>query len=40
MINEIEKDFGTIDIFVANAGVAWTDGPEIDVEGYDQWKNR
>ncbi|KGU29168.1 sorbose reductase SOU1 [Candida albicans Ca529L] len=38
VINEIEKDFGTIDIFVANAGVAWTDGPEIDVEGYDQWK--
>ncbi|EMG47015.1 SOU1 Sorbose reductase SOU1 [Candida maltosa Xu316] len=38
VIGQIEKDFGTIDIFVANAGVAWTDGPEVDVEGYDKWK--
>lgn len=37
-IKQIEIDFGTIDIFVANAGIAWTDGPEIDVEGYDKWK--
>lgn len=37
VVNQIEKDFGTIDIFVANAGVAWEDGPCIDVEGLDKW---
>lgn len=37
VINQQEKDFGTIDVFVANAGVAWTDGPEIYVDGYDKW---
>lgn len=35
VIDTIEKDFGTIDVFVANAGVPWTDGPMIDVEGHD-----
>jgi sorbose reductase len=37
VIQQIAKDFGTIDIFVANAGIAWTDGPEIDVPGVDKW---
>ena len=38
VIHQIENDFGTIDVFVANAGIAWTDGPEIDVKGVDKWK--
>lgn len=38
VVNTIEKDFGTIDIFVANAGVPWTEGRSVDVEGYDAWK--
>lgn len=37
-IAQIEKDFGTIDIFVANAGVPWTDGRLIEVETIDSWK--
>ncbi|KGR06859.1 hypothetical protein MG5_03877 [Candida albicans P57072] len=37
VVKQIESDFGTIDIFVANAGVAWTEGPEIDVKGVDKW---
>ena len=37
VVKQIELDFGTIDIFVANAGVAWTEGPEIDVKGVDKW---
>lgn len=36
---QIAKDFGTIDIFVANAGVAWTKGPCCDLaEGVAEWK--
>ncbi|KAG7666168.1 SOU1 [[Candida] subhashii] len=39
VINQIEQDFGTIDIFVANAGVAWTSGPMVDVhDGFKSWK--
>lgn len=38
VIGQIEKDFGTIDVFVANAGVPWTDGRSIEVDGYDSWK--
>lgn len=38
-IYQIEKDFGTIDIFVANAGVAWTDGPCIEAKGWDSWRH-
>ncbi|ODV70327.1 NAD(P)-binding protein [Hyphopichia burtonii NRRL Y-1933] len=38
VIYQIEKDFGTIDIFVANAGVPWTEGECIDVKGWDSWK--
>ena len=34
---QIEKDFGRIDIFVANAGKPWTSGPAIDAEGLDSW---
>ncbi|ODV63059.1 SDR family oxidoreductase [Ascoidea rubescens DSM 1968] len=34
------QDFGgKIDIFVANAGVAWTQGPLIDVNSDDPWHN-
>lgn len=29
-VNQIERDFGTIDIFVANAGVGWNSCPVID----------
>ncbi|EGW32575.1 carbonyl reductase [Spathaspora passalidarum NRRL Y-27907] len=38
VIGEIEHDFGTIDIFVANAGITWTQGPVLDVDGYDTWQ--
>lgn len=38
VVNQIEKDFGGLDIFVANAGVPWTEGPCIDVEGTDSFK--
>lgn len=38
VVAEIEKEFGGIDIFVANAGVPWTEGPCIDAEGWDGWK--
>lgn len=38
VIGQIEKDFGTIDIFVANAGVPWTEGACIEVKGHDSWK--
>lgn len=35
VILQQQKDFGTIDIFVANAGVPWTKGPMIEVEEED-----
>lgn len=35
-IEQIEKDFGTIDIFVANAGVAWTTGSIMDEESTEE----
>jgi sorbose reductase len=35
-ITQIHKDFGKIDIFVAN-GVPWTAGPLIDAKGHDEW---
>lgn len=38
VINDVEKDFGTIDIFVANAGVPWKSGPILDTNGYEDWK--
>ncbi|KAF3990597.1 hypothetical protein FT663_01672 [Candidozyma haemuli var. vulneris] len=38
VIYQIEEDFGGLDIFVANAGVAWTEGACIEVEGVDAWK--
>lgn len=37
VIDQQLKDFGKIDIAVANAGVPWTKGPMIDVEGDDDW---
>lgn len=39
VVEQIEKDFGRIDVFVANAGVAWSEGPCIDAEGIDSWNN-
>lgn len=36
-VAQIKKDFGKIDIFVANAGVPWTAGPLIDAEGHSEW---
>ncbi|ODQ81051.1 hypothetical protein BABINDRAFT_33884 [Babjeviella inositovora NRRL Y-12698] len=36
-IKQQVADFGRIDIFVANAGVAWTAGSMLDVEGDDDW---
>ncbi|QRG35941.1 hypothetical protein FDK38_000267 [Candidozyma auris] len=38
VIKQIEEDFGGLDVFVANAGVAWSEGRCIDVEGVDAWK--
>ncbi|KAF5097207.1 hypothetical protein D0Z00_002484 [Geotrichum galactomycetum] len=37
-IKEQIKEFGKIDIFVANAGVPWTAGPLIDTEDDSEWK--
>ena len=38
VIAQIEKDFGTIDIFVANAGIPWTAGRTLEDEGWDNYK--
>ncbi|CAK7894591.1 sorbose reductase Sou1p [[Candida] anglica] len=38
IISQIEKDFGTIDIFVANAGVPWTEGRSIEVKGWESFQ--
>ncbi|CAK9439853.1 uncharacterized protein LODBEIA_P39530 [Lodderomyces beijingensis] len=37
VIHQQVADFGKIDVFVANAGVAWTYGAEVYVEGYEKW---
>lgn len=37
VINQQVQDFGTIDIFVANAGVAWDSQKIIDVSNHDNW---
>ncbi|KAG7662542.1 uncharacterized protein J8A68_003938 [[Candida] subhashii] len=38
VIEQIEVDFGTIDIFVANAGITWPHGPIIDADqDYEEW---
>lgn len=37
-IKTIESDFGTIDVFVCNAGIPWTDGPSVEAEGWDLYK--
>ncbi|KAK9466610.1 hypothetical protein V1512DRAFT_208121 [Lipomyces arxii] len=36
-VKQIYEDFGGLDIMVANAGVPWTTGPMIDVEGDADW---
>lgn len=38
-IKSLHEQFGRIDIFVANAGIAWTAGPLIDQENDDHWHN-
>ncbi|ODV95264.1 hypothetical protein PACTADRAFT_75774 [Pachysolen tannophilus NRRL Y-2460] len=40
IILDVEKDFGTIDVFVANAGIAWTTGPILDPvnESVEKWR--
>lgn len=38
VVEQIESDFGRLDVFVANAGVPWTEGPCIDVEGVESWQ--
>jgi len=41
IVIEIEKNFGTIDIFVANAGIVWTDGSILNsqlVNGPEKWR--
>lgn len=37
-VDQQEKDFGTIDIFVANAGCAWQGGGLLDQPNDDMWK--
>lgn len=37
-VKQIEADFGGIDIFVANAGVPWTQGKSNDVDGLGDWQ--
>lgn len=38
-IQQQVKDFGTIDIFVANAGIPWTSGPILEAENSDEnWR--
>lgn len=37
-IEQQVKDFGKIDIFVANAGVPWTQGPLIDPKDDKEWE--
>lgn len=39
VISAIASSFSTIDIFVANAGIAWTSGALIDQETDDEWDN-
>lgn len=39
VIKKIHEEFGRIDIFVANAGIAWTSGDMIDPENDDDWHN-
>lgn len=38
-VDQQEKDFGTIDIFVANAGIAWQGGGVLDQPNDDMWKH-
>ena len=39
VIDAIHAEFQVIDIFVANAGIAWTSGAMIDVPTDDDWHN-
>ncbi|PSK38677.1 hypothetical protein C7M61_002613 [Candidozyma pseudohaemuli] len=39
VVNQIKEDFGTIDVFIANAGVAWQTGSILnDDSTLDSWK--
>lgn len=33
------EEFGQIDVFVANAGITWTEGDIVDVDATDAWKD-
>lgn len=37
-VEQIVADLGEIDIFVANAGVPWTAGKSVEVEGLGDWQ--
>ncbi|CUM64586.1 uncharacterized protein PRCAT00002194001 [Priceomyces carsonii] len=39
VIEDIHKEFKAIDIFVANAGIAWTSGALIDQDDDVEWNN-
>ncbi|ODV78016.1 peroxisomal 2,4 dienoyl-CoA reductase [Suhomyces tanzawaensis NRRL Y-17324] len=38
VIAQIEQDFGTIDIFVANAGIAWSEGRSLEAQGFEGFR--
>jgi sorbose reductase len=38
-VDQQEKDFGTVDIFVANAGIAWQGGGILDQKDDSMWKH-
>lgn len=39
VVRQVEADFGTVDIFVANAGIAWTHGSLLSTENAgDKWR--
>lgn len=37
-IKQQMQDFGTIDVFVANAGAAWNAGPIIETDGIEEYR--
>lgn len=39
VVDQVEKDFGTIDIFVSNAGMAWRGGGILEQEDDQIWHN-
>lgn len=39
VIDQVQKDFGVIDIFVANAGIPWTSGDMVSADNDQEWHN-